>query len=118
LAGEELDPRGGGMDAELERVEIEMAAVGDDEFTVEDAVGGELGAEGVEELGEIAVEGFLVAALDEDFVAVFEDEGSEAIPLGLEDPVTGGGDFGDALGEHGQDGRIDGQVHGVVLSYK
>jgi hypothetical protein len=112
LLGEEFDPGGSGMDAELERFKIEMAAVGDDEFAVENAVAGELGAKRVEEFGEIAVEGFFVAALDEDFVTVFEDEDAEAVPLGLEEPVAGGGDFVDAPGEHGRDGRIDSQVHG------
>jgi len=112
LLGEKLHPRGRGMDAELEGVEIEMAVVRNNELAVENALAGKLGAQRVQELRKIAVEGFLVAALDEDFVAVFEDEGAEAIPLGLEEPVTGGGDLIDAFGEHGEDGRINRQVHG------
>jgi hypothetical protein len=106
------------MDAELEGVEIEMAVVRDDEFAVENALARKLGAQRFQELREITVEGFLVAALDEDFVAVFEDQSAEAIPLGLEEPVTGGGDLIDAFGEHGEDGRIDGQVPGFFLEGK
>ena len=69
---------------------------------------GELGGEGFEELGEVAIEGLLVAALDEDFVVVAEDEGAEAVPFGFKEPVVPGGQVADALGEHGEDGRVDG----------
>ena len=43
--GEQPDAGRSGMNAELESVEIEAAVLRDDEFAVEDAAGGELGAE-------------------------------------------------------------------------
>ena len=80
-----------------------------------DAALGELRHERIEQLGEVAVERLLVAALDEDLVAVAEDERAEAVPLGLEDPAVAFGEFADALGEHREDGRVDGEVHGVMV---
>jgi len=114
LLGEQLDPGCRGVDAQLEGVEVEMAAVGDDEFAVEGALLGQLAAKRVEHFGEVAVKGFLIAALEEDFVAVAKDEYAEAIPLGLVDPVALGGNGVNAFGEHGEDGRVCGEVHDVV----
>lgn len=108
LLGEELDARGGGMDAKLEGVEIEAAGGGDDDFSVEDALVGELGGEDGEELGEVTVEGLAFAALKEEVLAVFEEDGAEAVPLGLEEPVIAGGQGFDAFGEHGLDGGLEG----------
>ena len=48
--------------------------------------GGQLRAQRLDELGEVAVERLLVAALDEDLVAVAEDQHAKAVPLRLEDP--------------------------------
>ena len=101
------------MQAEREEVEVECAVVGDDDLAVEDAALGELGAERVEEVGEVAIEWLGVAALEVDVVAVAEDESAEAVPLGLEAPVAGGGDGVDALGEHGEERRREGERHGV-----
>ncbi len=44
-------------------------------------------------------------------VAVAEDEDAEAVPLGFEEPVAGGGDGVGALGEHGEDRRLEGEGH-------
>src|SRR5206468_1647243 len=65
----------------------------------------------VEHLGEVAVEGLFVAALEQNFVAIAKDEDAEAVPLGLVNPVAFGGDGVDSLGEHGKDGRVDGELH-------
>jgi len=99
------------VDSQLEGVEVEVATIGDDEFAIEDALFGKLLTERREHLGEVAVEGFLVAALEEDFVAVAKDEDAEAVPLGLVDPVAFGRDGVDALGEHGEEGRVNGELH-------
>ena len=58
LLGEELYARGGGMNTQLQCVEIETAVMGDEEFAVEDAFAGKLLAERVDHLGEVAVERF------------------------------------------------------------
>jgi hypothetical protein len=52
-----------------------------------------------------------VLLVDEDFIAVTEDECAETIALGLEDPCFGGWQLADSLGEHREDGRIESEVH-------
>ena len=113
LGGEGFDAGGCGVDAEGEGVEVEAGSGGDDDFAVENTLRGELLEEGFAEFGKVAVEGLAVAALDEEVVAVAEDEGAEAVPLGLEGPGVGvGGDGVDALGEHGEDRGVEGGGHG------
>jgi len=69
----------------------------------------------VDELREIAIEGFFVAALDEYFVFVAKDERAKAIPLWLDDPCVAGRIWGrqfiDSLCEHGQQRRVDRKAH-------
>ena len=65
----------------------------------------------LDELREVAVERLLVAALDEQLVAVAENERAEAVPFWLEDPGIAFGEGGEAFGEHRQDGRVDGELH-------
>jgi|SRR6185503_5949203 len=103
------------MNAKLQSIEIEMGAVRDDEFAIEDAFVGKLLAKRIEHLGEVAVEGFFVAALKKNFIAIAENEYAKAIPLGLVDPVAFCRDLLNALGEHGKDRRIDGEIHWQVL---
>jgi|SRR5579863_2405046 len=99
------------MNAELKSIEVEPALVSDDEFAVEDGFWGELLAKGIDHFGEISIEGFLIPALDEDFVAIPKDEHAKAVPLGLVDPLARRRHVVDALRQHGQQGRIDGEVH-------
>ena len=110
--GKQLYARGGGMNAQLKGIEVEPSFMGDDEFAVEHRLCGKLLAKWTDHLGEVSIEGLLIAALDEDLIAVAKDEYAKAIPLGLIDPFTLRGNFVDALSEHGKDGRIDGKVHG------
>lgn len=102
------------MNSELQRVEVEPAAFSDDQFSVEHAFLRKLLADWIEDLGEVAVEGFFVSALQKNLAAVTEDEDAKTIPFGLVDPVALCGNLVDALGKHGQDGRIDGKFHAVV----
>jgi len=99
------------MNAQLKGVEVETAVVCDDEFAIEDALLGELFANGVEHLGEVAIERLFIAALEKHFVAIAEDKDAEAVPLGLVDPVALRGNRIHAFGEHRQDGRVDGELH-------
>ena len=73
--------------------------------------GGSAAASGVDQLGEVALERLLVAALDVDLVAVAKDERAKAVPLRLEQPAVAVGQVGDALGEHRRNRRRDGQAH-------
>jgi hypothetical protein len=94
------------MDAQLESVELEVAAAGDDEFAVKHALFRELFADRVEHLGEIAVERFFVATLEEHFVTIAENEDAKAIPLGLVDPVPSAGIASTRLASIGNTGGL------------
>src|SRR4029453_4946784 len=105
----------GGVDAELERLEVEPAGGCDDELAVERAAQWELCGEMRPQLGEVAVERFRVAALEQELVPIAEHQHAKAVPLRLEDPVRAVGKRADALGEHRQDRRVDGELHARIL---
>jgi hypothetical protein len=86
---------------QLKRLEVEPAVAGDDDLTIEHAAAGQLCLQWINQLGEVSIQRFLVAALNEDLVAVAEDERAKAIPLGLEDPSLAWRELAHALGEHG-----------------
>ena len=52
------------------------------------------------ELGEVASEGFKVPRLEEQRIAVEEDEGAEAVPFGLVAPALAAGNIVRAFREH------------------
>ena len=89
LAGKQFDARGGGMEAQLEGVEIQAGVPDDDDLAIEHGPGGEGSQKGRDEFREISIERLLFAALDENLVVIAEDECAEAVPFGLEDPVAG-----------------------------
>src|SRR5438045_39761 len=71
------------MLAQLQSVEVEASLVRNDELTVEDDALGKLREQRLAQLGEVAEQGPLVAALKIEIVAVAEHEASEAVPLRL-----------------------------------
>jgi len=81
------------VEAQLERVEIEFVVSDNDNLTIEHATLRERGTQRIKQVREVAVERFLIAALDEDLVAIAEDEGAEAVPFGLENPIVAFGKF-------------------------
>jgi len=85
----------------------------DHDLAVDDAAIGERSKKGVVQLGKVAVERAQVAALDVHLVLLATiDEGPEAVPLGLvQEPAAGREHLGQP-GEHGLDGRVDGEGHG------
>ena len=85
--GQKLHPRRRRMNAELQRLEIEPAILGDDDFAIEHAAIGQLRPQRLEQLGKIAIQRFLIAALDQDLVPVAEDQRAKPIPFRLEDPI-------------------------------
>lgn len=99
------------MNAELKGVEVQASIKGNHEFAVEHALFRELFAEGIDHLGEVAIERLFIAALEEDFVAIAKNQDPETVPLGLVDPVSLMRYFVHALGKHGKDWRIDRKVH-------
>ena len=102
LLRQQLHARGRRMKAQLQRFEIEPAAPGDHDFAVQHATLGQLRAQRIEQFGEVAVERLLVAALDQDLVAVAKNQRAKSIPFRFEDPAVAFREFADALGEHGQ----------------
>src|SRR5436309_12171495 len=99
------------MKSELKGIEIETLIASDNDFPVEDALFRQLRFQRIDELGEISIERFLVAALNKNFIAVTEDECAESVPLRLEDPSFARWELADSLCEHRENGRIDGEVH-------
>src|SRR5258707_10008763 len=67
------------------------------------------------ELREVTVERLEVAGLDQDFVAIAEDEGPEAVPFRLEQPAVILGQRISRLGQHRLDRWVEGQAHRATV---
>ena len=99
------------MNAQLQCLKFKTIFRGDYNFTVEHAAGGQLRAQCLEQLGKIAIERFLITALDEDLVPIAEDQSAEAIPLRLKYPGLAHRQFAHSLGKHRQDRRVHRKLH-------
>src|SRR5262245_44327195 len=99
------------MQSHLQRLEIQRAVLHDHQLAVEHAALRKLRLDRRDQLREVTVEWFLVAALDEHFVAVAKDERAESVPLGLEDPSFTGRQLANSVGEHRQHWRINRKIH-------
>ena len=106
------------MKAELQRIEVEPAIPGDDYFAVEHALIGQLFLYRFEQLREITIQRFRVAALDKDFIMITKYQSTESIPFRFEDPVAGCRQFADPLGEHRQNRRVHRKVHASILYWR
>src|SRR3990172_10912549 len=106
------------MDAQQERLEVEAVRPRDDDLPVDDAAVREVCLEGGRELREVAVERLQVAALDERLIAVAEDDRTETVPLGLEEPAIALGERGGWLRQHRLDRRLEGQVQGHLATIR
>src|SRR5579871_3861722 len=102
------------MKTQLERVEIQAAALCNHDFTIEHATGRQLRAQRFDQLRKVAIQWFLIAALNLDFVSITKDQGAKTVPLGLENPVSLNRQIVHSLGEHRQYRRIDSQVHALL----
>src|SRR5437867_375297 len=103
------------MDAREEGLEVEPAGPNDDDLAVEDAALGQRGGQRGDELREVSVHGLPVTALQRDLVAVAKDQGSKAVPLGLELPSVSAGQGVPGTGQHGCERRSEGQAHSSIL---
>src|SRR5258707_12833782 len=104
------------MKSQLKRIESETFIARNNDFPVEHALFGQLRFQWIDELGEISIERFLVAALNKNFVAVTEDERAESVPLRLEDPSFAWWQLADSFCKHRKDRRIDSEIHSAGLS--
>src|SRR5579872_2931733 len=100
------------MDAKLQRVEVEAALVRDDKFAIEHAFRWKLFAKWIEHFGEIAIQRFFVATLDENLIAITKHQNAEAVPLRFVDPLTFRRHFFDTLSKHGENWWVDDEIHG------
>ena len=107
LGGEHPHPGLGGVEAELEGVEVQAARAGDDDLAVDHGQLRERGAQGVEELREVTLEWQAVAALQVDRIALAEDDAAEAVPLRLVDQAGAGRDLDLGAAEHRLEGRVE-----------
>src|SRR5439155_12793002 len=102
--------------AQLQRLEVEPPLARDDALAVDDTAHGKAGKEGGLELGEVAIEGFQVAALEVEPVAVAEHDRAEPVPLRLEEPAIALGQLRRELRQHRLDRRLDRDSHPTALS--
>ncbi len=119
LLREQAHARRRRVDALLEHLELEAAVPRDDDLAVDHAPGRQSGPHRLDDLGEIAVHGPRVPAVEPHLVAVAVHDRAEAVPLRLVHvPAVDGvglGHGGHGLREHGQHGGHDGQVHVPML---
>lgn len=118
MRGEEFHAGGGGVDAQLQRIEVEPGIPGYDKFTVEDTLRRKLFAQWSEDLGEVTVQRFFITALNENFFSIAKDEDPKAVPLRFVDPVADSRDLVDPLGEHGKQWRVDDKVHAELVRFQ
>jgi hypothetical protein len=114
LCGQLRDPRGGRVDAHLQRHEVEAPLAGDDDLPVEHAALGQAGSQGIQELREVPLHGLLVPALEQEIVAVTKDQRAEPVPLRLVQPGAVLRQRGDPLRQHRFDGWFDGVAHAII----
>ena len=116
LHRELLHPRGGGVDAKEEPLEVEPLLAGDDDLAVHHAAYGEAREQWALELREVAIERLQLAGLEVEPRPVAEHDGAEAIPLRLEQPAIARGERVAGLGEHRLDRWRDGIGHSQLLT--
>src|SRR6516165_8810817 len=104
------------MNAELKRVEVQCATARQDDLTIEYASRGQLRSDWPQQFGEIPVQRFFIAALDQDLASVAKNQRTKSIPLRLEDPLSCAGQLFDTFGEHRQDWRIYRKIHILMIS--
>src|ERR1700730_10622162 len=81
LLRKQFNPRSGRMNPKLQFLEVEAVVLGDNDFAVENASSGQLRAQRLEPLGKISIQRFRIAALNQDFVTVAEDQRAKPVPL-------------------------------------
>src|SRR5713226_6647932 len=103
------------MDAQEQRLEIEPAVADDHDLAVHDAALGQRGSERDQELWEVSVHGFPVAALEQNLIAVTKHQRAKTVPLGLEQPPVALGQSICRTGQHGLEWGSEGKAHETIL---
>ncbi len=118
LGREQLHARGRRVEPILKCLELERAAAGDHDLSIEHHALGERRAQRREQLREVARERLLVAALEEDLVAVAKHERAKAVPFRLEDPSVALGQRVGALRQHRLERGHHRELHGPMLRHQ
>ena len=103
------------MQPELQRFKVQLIVVHNDQFAIQDTTIRQAPAQRFEQFWKIAIEGLLIAAMDQDFTPIAKHQGAESIPLRLEYPTAFCRYIVHALGEHRQHRRVDGKIHSLML---
>src|SRR5262249_902124 len=111
LPGEKIHARCGGMQAQLQRVEVQPVVPDDDNFSVGYAASRQRRGQRPNQLRKVAGEVPFLATPEQELMAIATYQGAKSIPLGLKNPVSIGGQFIHTPGQHGQNRRIHGKVH-------
>src|SRR5579863_469867 len=99
------------MNPKLQFLEVEPIVLCDNDFAVENASGGQLRIQRLDQLGKVSIQRFRIAALNKDFVPVAEDQRAKPVPLRFEDPHLALRQRVDSLREHRQHRRVHGKMH-------
>ena len=110
LFGEHAYPRFRRVYAQQQRLELESVRPRNHDLTVDDATFRQVRPERGRQLGKVSIERLEVATLDEDRVAIAEDDRPEAVPLGLEEPAFALGSPVATLASMGSRGGWKGSV--------
>src|SRR5688572_12979688 len=102
---EHLHARGGGMNAQEHRLEVEAPIDRDHHLAIEHTAIGKMLAQRNFELRKVATQWLEVAALNVDVVARFEHERAKAVPLWFVQPLRAVGNVVRKLRQHRLDGR-------------
>src|SRR3954471_15114949 len=103
------------MDPEQERLEGKLPVRRDHDLAIDDATLRQARLQRVGELGKVAIERLEVTTLDQDLVAVAEDDRPEAVPLRLEQPAVALRNAVAHLGEHRLERWIERKLHGPSI---
>jgi hypothetical protein len=89
------------MNPKLERVKVKTGSTRNDYLTIQDTGVRQLRVQGLQQFRKVAIERFTVPTLNQDLVAISEDDSSETIPLRLKDPTATGWYIGHSFRKHG-----------------
>src|SRR5688572_6916169 len=104
------------MHSQLQRIEIERPAAGHDDLAVADTLLRQAGFQWLEQLRKVSIERLLIAALQQELVAVAKQQSSKAVPLRFEDPSAALGQRAHSLGQHRLQGWRYGESHRQSIS--
>ena len=90
------------MKAQLQRIEVELVVLDDDNLSVEDAARRQCRAQRLQQFRKVAIQRLFVAALDQDLIPIAKDQRAKSIPLRFENPIAIGWQFIHSLGQHRQ----------------